>query len=105
MKNDQRSKDKKLLKILSILFDLSQSELEIYKKLLEKKRIIVSDLVSEIKYSKRTIQDSLKKLYEKGLIFREISKKSKRMYEYYAKDPKKILKEILKELKELIEEE
>ncbi|AAR39382.1 NEQ541 [Nanoarchaeum equitans Kin4-M] len=93
---------KKLIKILQDLLDISDTELEIYSFILNNSRVTVKDIVNNLKISKKTAHEKLKKLISLGLIDKKIDKKG---YIYEAKADKYTILSLLKKQLEKIYKE
>ncbi|HID42969.1 MAG TPA: transcriptional regulator [Archaeoglobaceae archaeon] len=70
------------------------SDAEIYSILLEKGGMTVSEIAKELDLSVRFVRDRLKRLYNQGIVTRELIKKGWIGYLYKAENPVKVFKKL-----------
>jgi len=78
------------------------SEIEIYRILLEKGEMTVSEIAKELKLSTRIVRMRLQRLLKEGLIKRKIVERGWIGYVYIAEKPERVLDIIKNKLKKVI---
>ena len=81
---------------------LNPSEVEIYRVLLEKGEMTVSEIAKELKLSTRIVRMRLQKMLKEGLIKRRVVERGWIGYIYAAEKPEKVVEIIKNKLKDVI---
>lgn len=79
------------------------SDVRIYSILLDRGEMTVSEIAKELDLSTRFVRDRLKKLYNEGIVTRELIKKGWMGYAYKAENPVEVFRKLKNKIVEDLE--